>query len=79
MINNFSIAGPNSKYKLPGAEAAGFFAGVWHGLIAPITFVVSMFNPDIRIYETNNVGRLYDLGFIIGISTSFGRSGSRIK
>ncbi|WP_142413885.1 hypothetical protein [Hathewaya massiliensis] len=79
MINNFSIAGPNSKYKLPGAQAAGFLAGVWHGLIAPITFIVSMFNPNIRIYETNNVGRLYDLGFVIGISTSFGGSGSRVK
>jgi hypothetical protein len=77
MANSFSAAGPNSKYKLPGAAPAGFWAGFWHGLILPITFIISIFTPNVRVYETNNKGVLYDLGFVIGISASFGGGGSR--
>ena len=76
MANILAVAGPNSKYKLPGAEPAGFWAGFWHGIISPITFIVSLFNPDVRIYEVNNRGRLYDFGFIIGISGACGGGSS---
>ena len=76
MANILAVAGPNSKYKLPYAEPAGFFAGLWHGLILPFTFLVCIFNPDVRIYETNNSGRLYDFGFLIGASSSIGGSDS---
>ena len=76
MANRFALAGPDSKFKQPDAKPAGFWAGFWHGLIAPITFIVSLFNPKVRIYEMNNRGRLYDFGFIIGVSSSFGGGGS---
>ena len=76
MANILAVPGPNSKYKLADADPAGFWAGLWHGLICPITFIVSLFNPSVRLYETNNRGRLYDFGFIIGISGTFGKSGS---
>ena len=79
MANILAVAGPNSKYQLPGAKPAGFWAGLWHGLIAPITFIVSLFTPNVRIYETNNRGRLYDFGFIIGISCSFGGGSSAAR
>lgn len=78
MANALAIAGPDSKYQQPGAEPAGFWAGLWHGLISPITFFISLLTPDVRIYETNNRGRLYDFGFIIGVSGAFGSSGSRV-
>jgi hypothetical protein len=67
MPNAFALAGPDSKYKLPGATPAGFWAGFWHGLIAPWIFLVSLFVPGIRIYETNNKGRRYDFGFLLAI------------
>jgi hypothetical protein len=51
--------------------------GVWHGLIIPITFIICIFNTNVRIYETTNRGRFYDLGFILGVSISFGGGGSR--
>jgi hypothetical protein len=78
MANILAVAGPGSKYSLPGAKAAGFWAGFWHGLICPITFLVSLFNPNVRIYEINNRGRWYDFGFIIGVSGAFGGGGSRV-
>jgi len=74
-MNILAIAGPGSKYQVPGARAAGVWAGVWHGLICPITFVVSLFASNVRIYETRNCGRLYDFGFIIGASGAFGGGG----
>ena len=68
MANILAVAGPGSTYSLPGAQAAGFWAGLWHGLISPITFVVSLFSDNVRIYEVHNRGRWYDFGFIMGIS-----------
>jgi hypothetical protein len=55
----------------PGTERfadnqAGFWAGLWHGLIMIITFVISLFSDTVRMYEPNNVGALYDLGFVLG-------------
>lgn len=79
MPNILAIAGPGSKYKQPAANRAGFWAGVWHGLISPITFLVSLFNPDVRIYETNNNGRWYDFGFIVGVSGAFGGGSQTAK
>jgi len=72
MANILAVAGPGSKYSIPGAKAAGFWASLWHGLICPITFIVSLLSPSVRIYEINNKGRWYDFGFIIGVS-AFGR------
>jgi len=72
MANVLSVAGSNSKYKIEGAIPAGFLGGLWHGMIAPITLIVSFFNQDARIYETNNNGRLYDLGFCIGAGIVIG-------
>jgi len=69
MANILALAGPNSKYKQPGAKPAGFWAGLWHGILAVIVFILSLFTPKVRIYETNNRGRLYDFGFLLGVGT----------
>lgn len=67
MANILAIAGPNSKYKLPNAAPAGFWAGLWHGIITPLLFWISLLTPKIRVYETNNKGRRYDFGFLLGV------------
>jgi hypothetical protein len=73
MANILAIAGPNSKYRLPGAKPAGFWAGLWHGIIAPITFIISLFTSKVRIYETNNKGLWYDFGFLLGVLKNIAR------
>lgn len=78
MANPFAMAGPNSRWKAPGSTPAGFWAGFWHGLILPISFIVSLFNPQIRIYETNNRGRLYDFGFLLGASADVTVGGTQV-
>jgi hypothetical protein len=81
MANKFAVAGSNSKYQESEAKPAGFWPGVWHGMIMPITFFVSLFNPGVSIYETHNNGKPYNFGFILGASMAFGggKKGVEIK
>lgn len=72
MANKLAVAGPGSKFRLEDAKPAGFWAGFWHGMIMPITFIISLFNADVRIYETHNIGKAYDFGFVLGASAAFG-------
>lgn len=58
-------AGPNPAVDA-GADPAGFWLGLWHGLIAPITFFISLFTDNVNIYEVNNNGNWYDFGFVLG-------------
>ena len=57
---------------------AGFLLGFWHGLISPIAFVLSLFSSHIRIYEAFNDGHWYDLGFLLGVSATFGGGGRQL-
>ena len=76
MANRFYVAGPDSRYAVPGADPAGFFAGLWHGVISPLTFIVSLFDDGVAIYELNNRGGWYDLGFLMGVGGSWGSAGA---
>ena len=53
-------------------EPAGFFWGVWHGWIAPISLVLSLFKDSVNMYEINNSGFWYNLGFYSAIISGFG-------
>jgi hypothetical protein len=55
-------------------KPAGFWAGLWHGLICLIAFVVGLFNEKVRIYQVNNTGHGYDIGFLLGAMIFFGGS-----
>lgn len=50
----------------PGSR--GFFWGLWDGAIAPLSFLVSLFNSEVRIYAYPNSGLWYDLGFLMGLT-----------
>ena len=62
--------GPNPMLNQPDGlgRVARAGAGLWHGIIAPITLVLSFFNPAIQMYEVHNAGSEYDLGFLIGVT-----------
>jgi hypothetical protein len=53
-------------------DRAGFFTGIWHGWIAPISLIVGIFRDGIRVYEVNNTGWWYDFGFYIAVIAGFG-------
>lgn len=60
--------GPNKLAKIADAEGqvAGFWLGVWQGLIAPITFIISVFSDQVSLYEVHNSGGWYNFGFVLG-------------
>ena len=61
-------------------SVAGVIQGLWHGLIAPVTLIMSFFNEAVQMYEVHNNGREYNLGFLLGVALVFlilGFSGSR--
>ncbi|MGC1647559.1 MAG: hypothetical protein WA741_17205 [Candidatus Sulfotelmatobacter sp.] len=44
-------------------------------MIAPFTFLISLFAEGVSIYETNNNGRWYEFGFMLGIGGCAGGGG----
>lgn len=57
----------NSEVGTPGSSGvAGFGSGFWHGLILPISFIVSLFDSSIGIYEIHNSGNWYNFGYVLG-------------
>jgi len=53
-------------------HTAGFFWGIWHGWLAPLTLIISIFDKNIHIYEVANSGFWYDLGYYMAIISGFG-------
>lgn len=59
-----------------------FWGGLWHGIIAPVNLVLSLFREDITVYAQNNNGGWYAFGFILGSGGwgfLSGKSGSKWK
>ena len=44
----------------------GFLGGLWHGIIAPIDLIISLFRNDVTMFAQNNNGGWYSFGFLIG-------------
>ncbi|MEV7961266.1 MULTISPECIES: hypothetical protein [Oerskovia] len=66
--------GPNPDVGTPTADGspAGFWLGLWQGVIVPVTFVVSLFTDTVNIYEVHNNGNWYDFGFVLGLGLFVG-------
>jgi hypothetical protein len=64
--------GPNEFVNT--GTVAGFWHGLWHGMIAPVTFLISLFSHQVGVYEIHNSGSWYNCGFIIGILCHHGGS-----
>lgn len=62
-------------------EPYGFWSGLWHGIIAPFSFIGSLFSNSIAVYAVNNTGGWYDFGFCLGANILFSAAGvfSKIK
>ena len=70
-------AGPNTLSNSPDEEGkvAGFWLGLWHGIIAPITFIVSLFSGKVHLYEVHNNGAWYNFGYLLGLIIVLSGSG----
>jgi len=77
-----NVPGPNPQVDKPAenGRVAGVVQGLWHGLIAPVTLIMSFFNENVQMYEVHNDGKEYNLGFLLGAAMVFlilGFSGRR--
>ena len=74
-------AGPNPTLNTVDAagKTAGFWSGLWHGVISPVTFIISLFNKHVNIYDVYNNGNWYNFGFILGVLIIFGGGGQGAK
>ena len=70
-------AGPNEMVNSPDEEGkiAGFWQGLWHGIISPVSFLISLFSDTVHTYEIHNNGGWYNFGFLLGASIIFGGTG----
>ena len=70
-------AGPNPNVGVAtdNGTVAGFWMGLWHGFIFPVTFLISLFNHDVGVYELHNNGGWYNFGYLVGLSIIFGGGG----
>jgi hypothetical protein len=68
------VPGPNpaEKTAAPDGKIAGFWLGLWHGLISPVTFIISIFSKTVRLYEVHNNGGWYNFGFVLGAGLFLG-------
>ena len=52
-------------------EPVGFLHGLWHGLIFPVSWFLSLFMDEVAVYAIYNNGGWYDFGFFLGICGIF--------
>ncbi len=71
-------AGPNELRNTASGsgKTAGFWQGIWHGMIAPFAFIISLFSRAVGLYEVHNNGNWYNFGFMLGLSMSLGGGGA---
>ena len=72
---NMQLTAPGSNPFINQPDAGGRVAragaGLWHGIIAPATLLVSFFSSNVRMYEVHNAGTEYDVGYLLGVALVF--------
>ncbi|RJQ82488.1 hypothetical protein [Amycolatopsis panacis] len=70
------VAAAASRAAPAGASAPpGFWSGIWHGLLRPVTLLASLFGGS---NSTHDSGHWYDFGFVLGLvvaASAFPRPG----
>jgi hypothetical protein len=56
-----------TPWAYPPDRTAGFGYGLVHGALMPISLPGLVTGRDVRIYDDNNSGRLYKIGYICGV------------
>ena len=71
LLSGCAESQPQIKPALIGQEY-GFFGGLWHRFIAPVSFFGKIIDNDIDMYAINNSGNWYALGFVLGAGILLG-------
>ena len=57
-----------SPWAYPPDRPAGFAYGFLHGALMPLSLPSLVSGRDVRIYDDNNRGRIYKIGYICGVN-----------
>jgi len=70
------MAGHNSAEYVAASDGsvAGFWLGLWHGMISGFIFIISLFSDKVNFYEIHNNGSSYNFGFVLGAGILMGGS-----
>ncbi len=60
-------------------DPIGFWYGLWHGMIFPFAWLISLFSDSVAIYAIYNNGGWYDFGFILGCGVLTSSSSYSVK
>ena len=60
-------------------DIVGFWYGLWHGMIAIVAFIVSLFDESVSVYAVYNNGGWYNFGFLIGVLSIWGGGCKKMK
>lgn len=69
------MAGPNTAAGDSSWNVVEFDAillGFWHGLIFPLTVILSLFTDEVHFYMFDNSGHWYDIGYALGLVVILG-------
>lgn len=50
-------------------DKVGFWYGLWHGVIAVVALICSLFSDDVAVYAIYNNGAWYNFGFLLGMTS----------
>jgi hypothetical protein len=56
-----------SPWAFPREQTAGFGFGMLHGAMMPLSLPSLVIGRDVQIYDDNNTGRIYKIGYICGV------------
>lgn len=62
------VYGWASPWAFPENRTVGFGYGMLHGALMPIALPSLVIGKDVPIYDTDNTGRFYKIGYICGIN-----------
>jgi hypothetical protein len=65
MLSSCAQTQPHLQSCLVG-HTCGFWHGLWHGFVAPFSFIGGLFDSSISIWSVNNDGGWYKFGFVLG-------------
>jgi hypothetical protein len=57
----------------------GFFKGFLHGAISPFKLIGKIFNPSIKIFDTEGKSKMYKFGVLLGILGALGNASHSSK
>ena len=67
LVLGFAYDWAAPRFYGPG-RVPGFGLGVLHGALMPVALPTLVMGNDVPIYAANNTGRIYKIGYIVGIN-----------